>query len=73
MIYTNELFQIIFANNGVYFDHCGVTFLETPKNKTMAQNLGNLFQLQLLDLFSQNTVYTFCVCKMGYINMLEFS
>lgn len=60
MIYANELFQIIFANNGVYFDHCGVTL--KAQTKPWLKNLGNLFQLQLLDLFfPKYSIYFLCV------------
>lgn len=61
MIYASELFQILFSNNGVYFGHCGCHFWK-HHNKTMAQKLDNLFQLQLLDLFfPKYSIYFICV------------
>ena len=46
MIYANELFQVLFANDGVCFGHCGVTFGRgCHHNQTMAQKFGSLFQL----------------------------
>lgn len=29
MVYTNKLFQIVFAADGVCFGHCGITFGNT--------------------------------------------